>query len=120
MSRAMAHNKHNQYGDYDYGLIELEEDLEFSERVQSIKLADADYENIAAGTKCVVSGWGDTHSPNESSSILRAANVPIVSEKECIDIYDKLITPRMICADYREGGISRKLVRIRNAIPVEY
>lgn len=83
MSRAMAHNKHNQYGDYDYGLIELEEDLEFSERVQPIKLADADYENIAAGTKCVVSGWGDTHSP-------------------------------------KEGGISRKLVRIRNAIPVEY
>lgn len=109
--RAIPHKEHNQNGDYDYALIELKEELEFTDRIQPIQLAGADFEHIEANTKCIVSGWGSLDSNSDDSvTFLRAADVPIVSEKECIDIYGKSITPRMICAGYKKGGIGRKLI----------
>lgn len=43
--------------DYDFALLELSESLNFTDKIQSIALPEADTE-IEDGTLCLVSGWG--------------------------------------------------------------
>lgn len=43
---------------YDFSLLELSETLHLDERVQPIALPDANTE-IADGTQCVTTGWGN-------------------------------------------------------------
>ncbi|XP_050078335.1 trypsin-7-like [Anopheles maculipalpis] len=90
--------------DYDYSLLELEEELTFSDVVQPITLPEQD-EAVMDGTMTIVSGWGNTQSATESNALLRAANVPTVSQRECRKAYSvEVITDRMLCAGYQEGG----------------
>lgn len=89
--------------DFDVALLELAEDLTFTNEVQPVVLA-ASNARIADGTKCLVSGWGDTKNSSESNEILRATVVPTVNQFRCRVQYRGGITPRMICAGYQEGG----------------
>lgn len=42
--------------DYDYALIELNEPLNFTDSIKTVAIADSD---VADGTVCVTSGWGE-------------------------------------------------------------
>lgn len=44
--------------DYDYVLLELSENLNYSDKIQSIPLPNSTEEFIE-GTRCSVSGWGE-------------------------------------------------------------
>lgn len=100
--------------DYDFGLIELRTDLEFTDRIKSIPLPDFGDAYVAPGTICLVSGWGSTKVPSDPSLILRGAEVPIVDQKDCVRAYSEYpnrnITSRMICAGYEEGGKDCRLI----------
>lgn len=91
--------------DYDYSLLELEEPLKLDDKTKAIELPAAG-ENPADGVTCLVSGWGNTKSVNESNAILRAAEVPVVNQDSCEKSYAQTnkITAQMICAGYPEGG----------------
>lgn len=47
---------------------------------------------------------GYTQNSNESRERLRAAIVPIANQDYCNQQYGGMITPRMICAGFKEGG----------------
>ncbi|EAA13158.3 AGAP004770-PA [Anopheles gambiae str. PEST] len=92
--------------DYDVSLLRLEQCLTFSPNVQAIRLPMQD-EFFQDGTVCVVSGWGATQNPVESSDRLRATDVPLVNHAVCQTAYISAaatITDRMICAGYFSGG----------------
>lgn len=93
--------------DYDFGLIELKTSLNFTDKIQPIALPNVNDAPIAAGTLCLVSGWGKTKTSPELPSFLRGTHVPIVEQNACVRAYEnvtKSITSRMICAGYEEGG----------------
>ncbi|XP_062699408.1 trypsin 5G1-like [Aedes albopictus] len=102
-------HQHPQYNpvtvDYDFSLLELEQAVTFTEGTQSVQLAKQD-EPVQDGACLQVSGWGVTQNPAHSRDVLRATNVPAVSQKECNRSYQGVnyITDRMVCAGYKEGG----------------
>lgn len=121
----VIHPKYNGLRlDYDFSLLELEDAIEFNDKVQPITLPNQDLK-IPDGTMCEISGWGEWNKENmnsscvimnivnetgstknsyESGESLRAAMIPIVSQRYCNRQYRGMITTRMICAGFKEGG----------------
>ncbi|XP_049643038.1 kallikrein-11 isoform X2 [Suncus etruscus] len=60
---------------------------------------------VTAGTRCLISGWGTTSSPQlHLPHSLRCANITIIDHKECESDYPGNITDTMVCASVREEG----------------
>uniref|UniRef100_A0A182Q8F9 trypsin n=1 Tax=Anopheles farauti TaxID=69004 RepID=A0A182Q8F9_9DIPT len=111
--RIVHHPKQSSWSDYDFSLLQLDQPLNLSESIQPIPLrrrpsntTEDDAGELVDGTVCKVSGWGNTHNPDESSLILRAASVPLTNHQRCSEAYEGIgpITESMICAGYDEGG----------------
>jgi hypothetical protein len=102
----------HQHPDYDYrtlandlGLIRLERAAVAGSAVPLATTADA--ASYAAGVFATVAGWGATlglpPGAPEHPAILRAVDVPIVSDEDCAAVYpEDFIPPGMICAGYLE------------------
>lgn len=99
------HPKYNKYtSDYDYGLIELEQNSSYS----TMALNETE---INIGTKTImamVAGWGTTAAPPlkySSPNILQKVEVPLVTNAECNSpvVYAGEVTDRMLCAGYQAG-----------------
>lgn len=112
-SSVRAGNSHNAYGtsypvaeththhhydrdtiDYDVAILKLANSLIVDSGVQPVPLATT---VTPAGSTAWVSGWGALVPGGGPSSSLRAVDVAIVSEADCIRAYAG-ITPRMLCA----------------------
>lgn len=99
--------QHKEYSaktiDYDFSLLELEEKIQSSEKVQAVSLIKKD-QNVKDNTTCLVTGWGLTQS-TESNKILRGVEVPTFNQQKCNNVYSKMngITPRMLCAGFDRG-----------------
>uniref|UniRef100_A0A182NNX0 Peptidase S1 domain-containing protein n=1 Tax=Anopheles dirus TaxID=7168 RepID=A0A182NNX0_9DIPT len=110
--RILQHPKQHSWSDYDFSLLQLDQPLNLSESLQPIRLRRPSHatkdgaEELADGTVCKVSGWGNTHNPDESALILRAASVPLTNHRRCGETYEGIgpVTESMICAGYDEGG----------------
>uniref|UniRef100_A0A182WRF7 trypsin n=1 Tax=Anopheles quadriannulatus TaxID=34691 RepID=A0A182WRF7_ANOQN len=108
--RILHHPKQNSSSDYDFSLLHLDQPLNLSESVQPIPLrkpsASEPTGELSDGTLCKVSGWGNTHNPDESALVLRAATVPLTNHQRCSEVYEGIgsVTESMICAGYDEGG----------------
>lgn len=118
IKRAILHPRYNQETtDYDFGLLQLKGALQFSDNAKPVALQEFG-ESIQDNTTCIVSGWGNTMNPSESSLNLRAVAVQIVNQKICSKAYSAQggVTPRMICAgNYKQGGKDCKyFVLIKN------
>lgn len=90
--------------DFDIALLELKTPLKFNDQVQPIPLV-SEIDEIEDGTKCLVSGWGDTNQEMfAGKNKLRGAEIPIVNRKTCEREYEEhgKITPQMFCAG--KGG----------------
>ena len=63
---------------------------------------DLDFE---PGTICFVSGYGIPKAGSNVFAKLVIVKVPIASQRACKAVYrDHIITPRMFCAGFEEGG----------------
>ncbi|XP_063697115.1 trypsin-4-like [Culicoides brevitarsis] len=92
--------------DYDYSILKLATPIEFNENAQPVLLPE-DKEPEVVGSDSVVSGWGNTRNPTESSRKLRAVTVQIVDRDVCDNAYKEYygVTERMLCAgNFEEGG----------------
>lgn len=92
--------------DYDIAILELDSELKFSDKVQAINLPDANDE-IATGALCIVSGWGSvTPGSSKLSPLLQAVAVPVISNKQCEQIFwqEEYISERMLCAGFIGHG----------------
>ncbi|XP_034029906.1 trypsin-like [Thalassophryne amazonica] len=89
--------------DYDIMLIKLFHPIEATEAVAPIPLpTGCPY----PGLVCSVSGWGKIAVDNEvpMPTRLQCLDMPILDETECEKSYPGMITRRMMCAGYLEGG----------------
>lgn len=105
VKQVVNHPKYNKKTlDYDFALLELENELEFNSNRTAIKLA-GNTDRYIDGSMCLVTGWGNTKNSSESSQILRGVEIPILRQRECAKAYRKQggVTARMICATFREG-----------------
>ncbi|KAL8565021.1 hypothetical protein ACOMHN_003397 [Nucella lapillus] len=94
--------------DYDIALLKVKspdgQGIKFNDYVQPACLP-ASLDGYVTGTECLISGWGETEAETESRSLLRAAKVPLRSFRVCQYLYKGVLTERMFCAGYLEGGI---------------
>lgn len=107
VKRIFAHPMHDMSTiDYDFALLELEDELQFGESREAIKLAESK-DFYIDGSMALVTGWGITQNWNESCRILRGAGVQIIAQDKCVKMYEHegVITDRMICAGFEQGGI---------------
>ncbi|XP_039859869.1 transmembrane protease serine 6 [Simochromis diagramma] len=58
---------------------------------------------LEPGLLCWVTGWGALREGGTASNVLQKVDVRLVSEESCIRSYGHLVTPRMLCAGYRNG-----------------
>ncbi|XP_075071858.1 trypsin-like [Mixophyes fleayi] len=88
--------------DNDIMLIKLVSSATLNTYVQPVSLPSA---CAAAGTMCLVSGWGNTLSSGTNyPNILQCLDVPILTQSQCSTCYPGEITANMYCAGYLEGG----------------
>ncbi len=106
---AAAYTAHPDYdGTYaDAALLTLAAPLDLSgPRARGIALADAgDADVMLPGRPATVSGWGTTSAGGPPSSILRAVDVPLVSDAACAAAYGPFRAASLLCAgDLVDGG----------------
>ncbi|XP_066247805.1 trypsin-7-like [Euwallacea similis] len=90
--------------DYDVAILKLETPLVLNEQVGTINLPSPDYD-IEQGEIAIATGWGQTD-PDDSTLpvILQKVELPEIVTQTCRNYYGSLITNRMFCAGYKEGG----------------
>lgn len=111
--RLILHDKYNasNFGakaDYDFALLELHTDLQFTDAIKPIRVHDASDGVLENGQTFLISGWGTTRNSSEAQGILRGAFVPAVDREVCQKAHGRYltITPRILCAgNYEHGGI---------------
>ncbi|XP_050801186.1 anionic trypsin-like [Gopherus flavomarginatus] len=101
--KVIRHPKYNsRVLDNDIMLIKLATSAALNSRVATISLPSA---CVAAGTQCLISGWGNTLSSGSNyPELLQCVDAPVLTEAECSDAYPGQITTNMICVGFLEGG----------------
>ncbi|CAL8340291.1 unnamed protein product [Gadus morhua 'NCC'] len=98
---------HEQYDyqtlDYDMMMIKLYHPVEVTQSVAPISLPTGPPDG---GMLCSVSGWGNMAMGEEVNlpTRLQCLDVPIVETVDCEAAYPGMISPRMVCAGYMDGG----------------
>lgn len=107
IKNATIHPKYNiSTVDYDFAVVELDEEIKFSESIQPIALASPDIK-LPDGAMLDVYGWGTLKEGGEQSKELQKVSVPLYNHEKCKENYAKNqieLTDSMICAGYDEGG----------------
>ncbi|XP_053267273.1 granzyme K [Pleuronectes platessa] len=86
----------------DIMLLKLDKSVKVTETVECFKLGDA-IQDPAAGTRCMVAGWGFTNNNvKKMSDVLMSVTVTVVDREKCnsAEYYNNkpVITSGMICA----------------------
>lgn len=105
LKKIIKHQDFNHFTvSHDIALLYLEKAFKFGPFVNPVTLPA--YNHVTpAGTECVVSGWGTLSEGGDIPSVLQKTIVPVMSEKDCKNIYGKHdIDSTMLCAGYLEGG----------------
>ncbi|XP_037916198.1 trypsin delta-like [Hermetia illucens] len=88
----------------DLALLILDKALYFSKTIQPIELPNPG-DTVRAGTKAIVTGWGDLTEGGSFSEQLQYVAVHIITNEECEAKYGEgKIYPNMICAGDDIGG----------------
>ncbi|XP_011721903.2 putative trypsin-6 [Macaca nemestrina] len=102
-AKIIRHPKYNNETlDNDIMLVKLSTPAIINARVSTISLPSA---LAAAGTECLISGWGNTLSfgadyPDE----LQCLDAPVLTQAKCDASYPGKITSNMFCVGFLEGG----------------
>ncbi|XP_032083826.1 trypsin-like [Thamnophis elegans] len=102
-SKAIVHPEYNRRTlNNDIMLIKLLTPVTLNDKVKVMDLSTTCPET---GTKCSISGWGTTSSPQPKyPDVLHCANVTIIDHNVCRSIYPNYFSENMVCAGKMEGG----------------
>ncbi|XP_067601674.1 trypsin-like [Pseudorca crassidens] len=102
-AKIIVHPKFNKRTlDNDIMLIKLDPPATLNNQVATIPLPTR---CAAAGTQCLISGWGNTKSSGSSfPELLQCLKAPILSDSVCHSAYPKQISKNMMCLGFLEGG----------------
>ncbi|XP_036441037.1 trypsin-3-like [Colossoma macropomum] len=88
--------------DNDIMLIKLSQPATLNSYVKTVALPTS---CAAAGTRCLISGWGNTSSSSSNyPDRLMCLDAPILSDSSCRNSYPSQISSNMFCAGFLEGG----------------
>ncbi|KAL8165899.1 UNVERIFIED_CONTAM: Transmembrane protease serine 11E [Gekko kuhli] len=102
---------HEHYADnvmsheYDIALAQISPPVQFTADVHRVCLPEA-RQVFPDNTTCFVTGWGALKDDGPSVGELRETKVKIIGNEVCNrrEVYNRAITPGMLCAGYLEGG----------------
>ncbi|KAM4031711.1 trypsin-like [Anomaloglossus baeobatrachus] len=102
-SRVIRHASYSSWTlDNDIMLIKLASAASVNSYVQPIGLPGG---CPAAGTSCLIAGWGNTLSSGTNMpNLLQCVDAPVLTAAQCSNAYPGEITGNMICVGYLEGG----------------
>ncbi|OCT71201.1 hypothetical protein XELAEV_18034179mg [Xenopus laevis] len=102
-SKVIRHSGYNSWTlDNDIMLIKLSSPASLNAAVNTVPLPSG---CSAAGTSCLISGWGNTLSNGSNyPDLLQCLNAPILTDAQCNSAYPGEITANMICVGFMEGG----------------
>ncbi|XP_077853718.1 putative trypsin-6 [Macaca mulatta] len=102
-AKIIRHPKYNRNTlSNDILLIKLSSPAIINTHVSTISLPTAP---PAAGTKCLISGWGNTLSSGaDYPDELQCLDTPVLTQAECEASYTGRITSNMFCVGFLEGG----------------
>ncbi|XP_059194764.1 trypsin-like [Centropristis striata] len=89
--------------DFDIMLIKLFHPVEVNDVVRPVPLPTG---CPIGGLQCHVSGWGNTALGDEvyMPTLLQCLDVPVIDDNICHNAYPGMISPRMFCAGFMDGG----------------
>ncbi|CAE7261969.1 TMPRSS9 [Symbiodinium necroappetens] len=111
-------HKHPRYGhaapsDYDFALVELDEQLPMNECIGIACLPEADRsdgDQARWAQQCSITGWGASKDAGDAPSTLQEGSVSTLSQQDCIKDYaahNATITAAMLCASGKsDAGIT--------------
>lgn len=86
-----THEKFNIFAHNDIGIIKLPESVEFTDRIQPVKLPQNNKDKFE-GEVSVVSGWGIEHNgESQAPKKLRFTELKVISNAQCKKEYNILI-----------------------------
>ncbi|XP_011476691.1 transmembrane protease serine 6 isoform X2 [Oryzias latipes] len=90
--------------DYDLALLKLDRPASalLAEHARPACLPPPTHQ-LEPDLLCWVTGWGALREGGGASNVLQKVDVRLVSEEDCVRSYGHLISPRMLCAGYRNG-----------------
>ncbi|CAJ0953145.1 unnamed protein product [Ranitomeya imitator] len=102
-AKVIRHGSYSSWTlDNDIMLIKLSSAASLNSYVQAIGLPSG---CPAAGTSCLISGWGNTLSSGTNMpNLLQCVDAPVLTAAQCSNAYPGEITSNMICVGYLEGG----------------
>lgn len=108
VKRMIIHRDYNPSNfDNDIALLELESPFQLQPHVVPICLPEKNEDFI--GQAAMVAGWGKLSFGGPVPNVLQIANLPVIGNKECQDMYHnsghmKIISDSFVCAGYPNGG----------------
>lgn len=89
--------------DYDFALLKLKRSPNLGAPIEVVSAGEI----VPTGARAFVSGWGAIAEGDRGSDELLGVSVPIVASDVCNapESYNGQITPSMLCAGEREGGL---------------
>ncbi|CAI5787574.1 granzyme A [Podarcis lilfordi] len=106
VARQIAHPCYDETTkEHDLMLLQLNGTAKINKGVRTIKLTKKG-DDLKAGTKCQVAGWGITQNGQKKpSDTLREVDVTVIDRKICSDGYNPpVVTRTMVCAGDKKGG----------------
>ncbi|XP_050528451.1 venom protease-like [Daktulosphaira vitifoliae] len=106
VEKMIVHEKYNTETLFnDIALLKLAEPVKFNSNIQPICLPTSSElrSHSFEGTLPFIAGWGDTSYNGVASKTLLEAQIPVISNNKCRELYDYL-DEAMMCAGYSEGG----------------
>ncbi|XP_038564152.1 enteropeptidase isoform X1 [Micropterus salmoides] len=89
----------------DIAMMHLQQPISFTELVQPVCLPP-EGQDVAAGTRCFIAGWGRDAEQGSPTNVLQEAEVPVLVQDQCqLQLPEYTITSSMLCAGYPEGGV---------------
>ncbi|XP_042892756.1 suppressor of tumorigenicity 14 protein homolog [Penaeus japonicus] len=102
IKRAIVHPEYDyETVDNDIALLEVDP-IYFSDEVGPVCLPGAGEGFV--GRMATVTGWGTLSAGGDTSDVLMEVVVPTISQSQCKDIYNGMLTTNMFCAGVPAGG----------------
>lgn len=108
VSKLIAHEKYNQpHFAHDVGLILIDGEIEFSEKVKPIKYSN---KFVEAGAELRVTGWGRLSAGGKIPQLLQVLDVNAISNKECASYHGLTVHDSHLCTFTQKGAFPIYLV----------
>ncbi|XP_048832957.1 transmembrane protease serine 9 [Brienomyrus brachyistius] len=104
LQKIILHPNYNSSNmNFDVALLELTVPAPKSYTIQSICLPSPVHK-FQKTDECYIGGWGSLREGGSLTTLLQKAQVGVIEQPDCQQVYGRGLTPNMMCAGFMEGG----------------